>query len=508
MKINWNYVAIAVILIIGLLYFNVTVNSPIIFGDEGYWASSARLVSEKGIFPEYEEFHSTEVYHKKFTKAPLFIIFEVLPFMLLGEFGIKLLIPIFTIFSAFMLYFIFKDMGKKKAGIAAAASLMLIPGIVTYGVLNYAETSMLFMFLASIFFATKYVKDNKLIYQLLSGIFAAFAALTDVTGIFILGVILAYFIVSKVKLKQIIIFLLIFGIFISPLFIKNFVLFNAVCYKPININCDPVEDIPLPENIMNFEGWRAPEQGTEQSLFKLGILPYTRFAFGWMVPILAIFGFVFSLHDRKKMDIMMLVLFLFFFILTFSYESVWMRAENTVRYTFPMLISIAYFVGLASQHIYDYTKKYNIIFAILVVLLLSYGVFFYGNEKITGMHSVKQFSPGFFDACDWVDVNTPSDSLIYNTYSHHTTYHCNRASIAGPNRANIQLTNNDTSYENLKFHGFDYIMVPIFLIQTQPYSEYFSIDFVQYIESSENFERVFDNTPTYGNTGVIIYKIV
>ena len=71
MKINKDYIAIAVIFLMFIMFLNVTMNSPIVFGDEGYYAYQAEYISENNIIPLYEALRETDIFHPVLTRPPL-----------------------------------------------------------------------------------------------------------------------------------------------------------------------------------------------------------------------------------------------------------------------------------------------------------------------------------------------------------------------------------------------------------------------------------------------------
>jgi hypothetical protein len=185
------------------------------------------------------------------------------------------------------------------------------------------------------------------------------------------------------------------------------------------------------------------------------------------------------------------------------------RAEDTARYTLPMVVSFAAIAGIFVESMFDSLREYNKILGAVFIILISVALVLSVQPKLDTMKSVKGFSEGFFNGCNWIQKNTPADSIIFSIYAHHTMYFCNRESISAlPDDAEIQLTNNDTSYEHLKLHGFNYVYIQAFTISTENYREAISTSFLDYLNTSDKFEKVLDNTNVYGNGGVILYKIL
>ena len=85
MKIDLNLVAIGLALAFFVLYAGVTLRSPIAFGDEGYYITNARLISENNMFPVFDEFYETKIMHPLFTKFPMFFLAESFQYKIGGE---------------------------------------------------------------------------------------------------------------------------------------------------------------------------------------------------------------------------------------------------------------------------------------------------------------------------------------------------------------------------------------------------------------------------------------
>ena len=520
MKIKLDHIAIFSIIFISILYYNVSLNSPIVFGDEGYYTYLAKWMAENQIIPVYRVLYETSIAHPKFWTQPLFSFIEAFMWMLLGEPGIKILLPIFSILTAFLIYIFMRDLNQAKAGLAATFIFLLTPALITYGVLAYTDTMLVLFFMCFVIFSHKAFETNRKIHIILASIFISLAILTKITAVVGIPLLLVYFILSKNKSwKNIAIFLIITAILSSSWAIRNLILFGDTCYNPLPPPaCMPKMDMQ-PKQIegLNFAG-RTAEAGTEAGVWKMGILSFSNFAFGWTIPVLLIFGvtLLFFRNDKFKLFLILwlLLIILLFFSTTIeiSKEGVKQaggRAEDTARYILIGIPAIAILSGIFVVDSYEFIRKYNSIIAFIFILIFLYSIFVYGYEKLNTMSQVKHFPDGFFNACDWVKKNTPKDSILYAVYSQQTAYNCDRkASRPEYENEEIQLTGNNSTYDYLKIHGYDYIFVPVNLISGIPYSESYSVIFMQYISSSPNFKLVFDNTKTYENGGVVIFQIL
>ncbi|MBU4124253.1 MAG: hypothetical protein KKI14_02205, partial [Nanoarchaeota archaeon] len=277
-----------------------------------------------------------------------------------------------------------------------------------------------------------------------------------------------------------------------------------VCYGLSG--CPAVEDVPIEysKDLLNQYA-RTSGSGTESSLIKLGALAYTQFAYGWIMIFLALFGIVYAIKDKKKPEMLMIMLMIAVIPIFVFYST---RVEDAARYTLPVIIGMAALGGIFLSKAYDQIRTKSFMIAIIVILLILPGVWYFGQDKLNTMQNVKAFSTGFFDGCNWVEANTPSDSLLLSIYAQQTAYNCNRrVSTAIPDFAEITMNNNETSYQHLKLHGYDYVFVQVSLISQTPYLESIPIAFYQYMESSSHFVKVYDNTATFGNDGVLIYEV-
>lgn len=98
------------------------------------------------------------------------------------------------------------------------------------------------------------------------------------------------------------------------------------------------------------------------------------------------------------------------------------RTEDVARYmilsafTVPLIAAI--FMDKFLESIKKYWKYLSVIF-ILVMLLFSWFNF---KDKLNTMSSVIQFSPSFFQACDFIKTNTEKDAKLLSLWAAPTVY--------------------------------------------------------------------------------------
>lgn len=508
MRLIANVFALAAIIVSGLFYYSVVFSTPIVFGDEGHYASVGRWITENWILPKYQPYWGTDIYHFPVIKPPLYYFFDSFAWLLLGELGVKLIIPLFSILSAFMIYLFLKR--NPKAALASAFILLMSPGLITYGVMNYVEASLVLLFICSAYFGYYGFKENNLRYFILSGIFAGFAMLTDITGIFIVLIFLLYFFFSKnlwKEWKKLIVIFIVALTVLSPWFLRNLTLYQGFCYPFLPGECGPVMDVKIPKSQIETGVGAVPEIGTGASIVKMGFLQYARFAFGWSIAVLFIFGIANLVYSFKRgINLFFSIWLVLFVLLTLQQAFFGGRAEDVPRYTLFGFPAVAAVSGLFVSRAYDFLKRFGI--AIIFVLFFTVSVFVYGFERLIMMQQVKHGLDGLIDGCNWVRQNTPEDSLIYGIYAHQAAYQCNRKVQSElPDKNDIRFGGN-ASYEHLKMHGYDYVLIEQFTVSVTPYGEATPLQFLNYLETSENFKKVFDNTGKYGEMGVRIYQVL
>lgn len=525
---NTDIAVLLLVAVAGIFFYSVALSSPIAFGDENNYAVNGKWIAQNLIIPQYQPYFQTAVLHNPFSVKPLFYMFTSMSRLIGGEFLNKLILPVFSILTSLLLYVFLKKQGMPKAGMAAAFAFLMTPGLVTYGVLDYVETSLALFFSAAAIFGFYAFGGGGLKNSALAGIFSGFALLTDTTGFFILPIFVVYFILLNVgkaakhrkigrgaiisSTKALIIILALSAVLLAPWLARNMEVYGKFCYNPIPIgaDCPAKTDVKIDSySGADYAGPQAPG-GTGSSVAKMGFLSYFSFAFGWAVAILMFFGLAALAARKDKLSLFVGIWFFIFLVVLLQQSFFGGRAEDTPRYTLFGFASLAIIVGIFANDGFEFLKKlhvkFGVIIGIIFILLILYSLWVYGADKLNTMKQVKSFSAGFFEACNWVQKNTPKDSIIFSTYAQHVAYHCNRNSAVNlPDQGFIQLSNNDSAYEHLKLHGFNYVFVPRFTISIVPYSESISLKMLGYMDSSPHFKKVYDNSDRYQDY-VLVYQ--
>ena len=259
---------------------------------------------------------------------------------------------------------------------------------------------------------------------------------------------------------------------------------------------------------------RTLSGGSENSIFNFGILNYIVFAYGnyWFVLLGLIGGLIVFLKNRDSTT--PFVLIMLFLGLVILYQTT-QRTEDAARQLLPWTPLIALVSARYWEEIYKFLGKYVKYLGLIVVVL----ILFFGYQNITSklatMESVKQFSPAFFEACDWIKENLDENVKIMTFWGYRAAYSCDR--IISPGWPDIRLNDNPEDMVNVaKMHGITHFFIQKFSITSSPSRESYSIAFVDLLENNpDKFEKIYENGPPLdqcaqqgGCDGNIIYKVI
>jgi len=539
---------IALIVFLSIVLFlelQVTLNSHIVFGDEGTHARMSQWMAEELEYPVWTPFGDTPLQKRGFSRPP---VWNLLGGSLLFIFGnheviLKSLTPIIgTIITGIAVFVLTKRIYNSKIAFIASIIAVTIPAFVTYSVLYYTDTLTTLYFFLAVTILVLAVKEDKKKYWILAGLFTGLAFLTKSTSFALFPVIGFCFLYQIYKrrgivkvFKNYITLGLCIALLLLPFFIRGYFHYG---YPSCNLPVFPFFSTEgcsfniMPKQQFEYEG--VTEQvGTEQSILRIGIMNYLNFAYGnvWFVVLGFLCGLTLLIWRKNRTDIIILLTILSLFIIVArDYET---RAENMSRYLLGWVPIIAIVVGNYFASIYEFIAKYYKILALPVFAF----VFFFSLLNLTcpwpfttqkcqelnaGMKTdvmaqVKQFSPAFFEACDWVKENVEEDARLgHVVWAGATIYNCQRN--VGGGGADVTFSNNLTLVlPLLKLQEVSHIFVQKFSISytNQKLSEKYPISFVEFLESNpEHFEKIFENGPSIeeckqvgGCDGTILYKI-
>ncbi len=515
------------LILIGLVLIleaNVSLRSPIIFGDEGFHAGLAKWIAENKEYPKWNPLGYTNVFKIDYARPPLFHILGAGFLFLLGqnEIALKILPPLIGALIGIVSYLLIKRLYDKEISFISTLILIGLPSFVTYTVLFFDEILFVFYMLLFIFTFMLSIKENNRKFLLLSAIFGALAVLTKIPGLLLLLFVPIAFIYiifkekySRQSLKLSALFMIVFVLVSGSYFLRNFALYNVpTCYIPFGLADTSGCFIKDFEEIRSFET-RSLVGGTESNILAFGLVNFVNFAYGnfWLFAIGLVGGIVVFLSrkdEKTKFFIFSMMVFSLYVIYT-----TFNRVEDLARQALFWSSLLVVISGVYWAELYKMLNKFVKFLGILVVVMLLF--FSYQNIKLKldVMENVKQFSPAFFEACGWVKENLPKDVIILTFWGHRTAYSCERT--VSPGWADIRLNDNPDDMLNvIKMHGITHLFIQKFSITQQPSRESYSVNFVQLLENNpDKFVNIYENGPALsqclqsgGCDGNIIYKVV
>lgn len=517
---------ILLLIFLGVVFFlelQVTLNSPIAFGDEGHHTTWAKYIGENREYPILEPMFGTKIDKLTFHHKPLWQILQGSFYLIFGfhDVIVKFLTPfIGSVLLGLAVFVLIKKIYNKEVGLIASFISVGIHSLVTYSVLVYTDALLTLYFFLSVSMLILALKENRKRYWILSGIFGAFSILTKNVGYAILPLIGICFLYKVLEQKNLLkplkeFFLLIafLALILGSFFIRNFVYYSTPDSYLFGVFVGGEE--PGYKHRYEFEG-RVEEVGTEMHILKMGIMNYLNFAYGnvWFI-VFAFFCGLFALLLRKSREDILILLTLFAIVPIF-YRSLGGRAEDTSRYTLGWVPIIASISAVYFEKLYDFIKKYQKHIALVVFLFVIFFSFQNLNEKLNAMKQVKRFSPLFLEACNWIKENVEKDARLMVIWGSATMYNCQRQ--VGGGGPDVVVSNNLTlALSVLKMQGTTHIFIQKFSISwaDRKLSEKYPISFVQLLENNpQNFEKVYENGPSLeqcrqmgGCDGTILYKI-
>lgn len=506
----------------------VTFSSPIAFGDEGYHTEIAKLIAKNVQYYVWMPFEQSKVMSSNFGRPPLWNLLEASFYYLFGfnSVIVKIITPLISVLTGLAAYGLFRKSFNTSIGFFTAIILITIPSIVTYADLFYVDTLLVFCVTLFLGFFLLYEKEGKRKYLITSTIFAAFAILTKVPGFVIIFFYGLYFIYEIFKTKNFNVikkYFMIFTllvIFLGGFAIRNIQYYNTpMCGLPIDVPLFKQNCATNPSYTAKYQfSGDSAQTGTEADVYAFGVISYFTFAYGaiWFVPLVFIIGILMIAIKREKLGLILLI-FLISLVPLF-YLTYYGRAEDAARYTLsavPVISLVAAnYLDVLAEFLVKYKKILPMFFlvAIIVISLVNF------YEKNSVMQSVKQFSPLFLGACDWVKTHLPENATLLSLYGHPTVYNCERNAVWEMQDLPDIILSNDLNLttNRLKIDGIDYIFVQKFAMSTQAYRRNYPISFVAFLEQNpQTFKKVFENGPDYstclqsgGCDGSAIYEVV
>ena len=407
LKDHYNLTLVGILILalaVRLYYFFIT-KGQALWWDEAEYAATAKLWAF-GI-----------PYNIDPQRPPLFQLLEAIVFKLgLGEQTIKfILVLIPSAFLVFVIYLLGKEMYDKKIGLIAAFLATVSWTFVFWTSRAQPDFLSMSFQVLSILFIWKFWKgkDNKTLFIILAGAFAAIGFLLKVSGLLV-PLIIGIFIIVKDRIyafknKNYYYFALTFILTLLPYLIWSYINFGTLF--GFSTGYSNAINTPTPFGWYNLNFFYLL---TENLLFIL-------FIFGIIIGLKFLLYFDILLKDKK--ELLDPNLFGIVVLITVSAFYIFYIRGTEDRWVFLWLPFIFFFAGNSLLFIYKKGIKYNkiiILFLIIGLLFIGYSQLNHANNLIkikqTSYFPVKQ-------AGLWLKENSnPEDKIFSASYTQSTYY--------------------------------------------------------------------------------------
>ncbi len=519
---------IAFLVFVLALELVTTMKSPIIFGDEGFHTRLAQMMAQQKDYFAFLPFEKTALMQSGYDRPPLWGLLEAGFMLILGfsETLVKFLTPLIAVLTGLAVFLLSRRLFDEKVAFIAAVLTVAIPSFVTYSVLFYTDILLTFYTALAVLLFVVALKEESRKYLVLSAVFASLAFLTKAPGVaavLFLGLAFLYEMFTEKRSLHLVrkyglVFMVVLAV-VSGYLIRNLALYGTpYCYNAPLIKIFNDRGCSI-DNYNSTQSFSAVNAGgnTDQSVWSMGLANYLDFALGnvWFIVLGAVAGFALLVY-RKDRHANIMLLYLAFFMLLFPMVTA--RAEDAARYTLNWVFLFAVLAASFFAEIHGVVAKYNKYMALTVfavVLLMAYANI---PPKLNTMATIKQFTPDFFQACDWVNANLPENTSPYTVWANRAIYSCQRNAVSTSQLPDIALGGNVSDIVKAAArNGVDYIFVQKFSIdpQNRGLAENYNLNFVDTLASNNRtFTKVYENGPDVqqcmqqnGCDGNIIYRI-
>ena len=535
-------VLLAFLDILLFMELQVSFSTPISFGDEGFHTRMAQWIGQNVEYPVWTPFTQSLAGKAGFDRPPFWNILEAGFFWLFGfsEVIPRLLTPFVSVLGGLALYLGAKRFYGERVGFLAGVLLATFPSVVTYALVFYTDALVTFFMTMFILTLAIALTSGRKLYTLAAGAFGALTLMTKVVGYTayaLVAMLLLYELMRNRKPFELLgkywPMLLFMALLPSTYMLRNYVYYGTpMCY-----------DLPLVSDVFSMSGCnvgdykstyqyagRTEQVGTEASVFSIGLTNYLDFAYGnlWFVMITFFAGLIIITESMRRarpqegstvagaalLDVA-LVAMLALYAALFLSGTITPRAEDTARFSLIWAPVIALVAARYIDETYLFLKKYQKYVALAVFAVVLYMGYTVALSKLSTMYQVKQFSPMFFEACDWVKANTPENAIMSTVWTYRAAYSCQRNVVGS--EPDMALSNNVTHIlSTAKQIGITHIFVQKFSLSDQSLSEAYPISYVRLLEANPNhFKKAFENGPALetciqqgGCDGNILYEIV
>ncbi len=510
--------AAAVLVALFFLYSfeTVTLSTPIAFGDEGFHAGTPRRMVEATEIPKY--FQATAVYAGAYFRPPMPHLVYAGVMLLLGTSDIvtKFLTPLFSFFTALVIFLLVKRIHSKEAGLAASFLYLVTPSMITYNVLVYSEAPLVFFFSVFLYSFYRYARERELKFLIITGITAGFVAMSKITGLLVFPLMIILFVMGeewKKRLKEFVVLFVIALLVGTSFQVREVLSYGGLCQPriPADNNCYTGEALPG-TTTDGFAGY-TQQAGTNLSLIDIGVANYIQFGYTVTIFFLFIAGLFYGLLNKNR-DLRSMGVAAAFLFGILVFQTMNARTEDSVR---AAMIGVIPLVALGGVYFSELirsllekrqnklaTRVMSVIAVLLVLFIASYG-FGTAMQKVSDMKSVKQFSPDYIEACVWMNDNIQKGSFTINLWGTPCQFYAPEINSVWTDLKelpDILFSNSDAKVVPiLQRNNISYIVVAKFSISDSNVITSTPSNFVRYMQNSAKFSLAYENPAT------LIYRV-
>ncbi len=257
--------------------------------------------------------------------------------------------------SLFFIFLLSRLLGYNE--VFSAAFYGLTPVVLVFSTYFGVESFLSMFFLASVFFALKFIQSENILFVLLSGFSLGLMFLTKFTGIIFFVPVLLFFLFKK-KYKQTAVFFIVF-------FLISLVFF--VSHLNVPIEKEGVGDYGKFASGNLFEKISANIIKLSEILFH-----YFRFNFYlFFIPFLFVLGILWFKQKEKELAFLLFSCLILFLLITFFNKAL-PTYSGFPRYFLPVYSLMCVFAGMQLKKIMLKDKKTALFFGFLFIFLLAF----------------------------------------------------------------------------------------------------------------------------------------
>ncbi len=398
---KWTIVLIAIAII---LRFSLALIYTV-SGDACWHLSAARFISEEGKLPLFEPIGRDE----PFWAPPLFHVIAALFYSVLGNFGLKLVSPLFGSLCLVVGYAILKKRLRERATFYGMLFFSFLPIMIDYSVLGYGEAVLTFFVLLSLYLAL----EQRF---LLAGIAAGLAILSKYNGGFVLPALLWIAWSSKEKWKNAFLVSVLPMAVAAPWLVRNFMMLGNPIWPFLNFMFEGAAQKAYSGiNLMalwSLHTWQSLYLGffgvPDGNMGSLALVSLPWFSIMFWIFLLGTLLFAVPLFfgwKKSRKDVPLYILLAGFVALFLLY--VVNVGPFVSRMLMPSLIVLAIIYGRGMEKLIGWIGKERMMIAATAMLCTGF-VLAIGIKFLVATHAWSFYKEDF----DWVKSNTPKDTIF------------------------------------------------------------------------------------------------